>query len=248
MITCPNVKLNLGLNVLRKRQDGYHDIETLFIPYFGFHDTLEIIPSEGFNIEIDNCSWDPADDITAKAYRLMKEKYGIPPVAIRLRKGSPVGAGLGGGSADGAFAIRMMNDMFSLGLCTQELVSLSKALGSDCAFFIHNKAMIGEGRGDILSPADIDLSGHEIKVIIPEGISVSTADAYKGIVPKIPRKSIRQILSQPIGTWKDCLVNDFEKTVFEKYPVLADRKQELYEEGAIYASMSGSGSSLFGIF
>ncbi len=167
MTAYPNVKINLGLNVLRKRPDGYHDIETLFVPYFGMTDVLEIVPAESFSIEITSSKpgipdWNPQSDLCAKAWRLLRDRYGIPPVAISLEKRNPVGGGLGGGSSDGAFTLKMLNGMFSVGLSESELASLAAELGSDCPFFIHNRPMIGEGRGEILSDfplPELDFSG-----------------------------------------------------------------------------------------
>ncbi len=167
MTAYPNVKINLGLNVLRKRPDGYHDIETLFVPYFGMTDVLEIVPAESFSIEITSSKpgipdWNPQSDLCAKAWRLLRDRYGIPPVAISLEKRNPVGGGLGGGSSDGAFTLKMLNGMFSVGLSEAELASLAAELGSDCPFFIHNRPMIGEGRGEILSDfplPELDFSG-----------------------------------------------------------------------------------------
>lgn len=255
MIEYPNVKINLGLAVLNKRPDGYHDLETLFIPYSGIHDTLEIVPSDEFGITISKeggADWDPLTDLTVKAYGLLKADFGIPPVKIRLEKTAPVGAGLGGGSADAAFALRMLSGMFSLDLDDDTLAGYAARLGSDCAFFIYNRPMMGTGRGEILRPYDIDLSAYEIKVTVPQGVAVSTADAYRGITPRALMAerpmAVAEALKRPAAEWKDCLVNDFETTVFAKYPQIADEKRRLYEDGAVYASMSGSGSALFGLF
>lgn len=258
MTSHPNVKINLGLSVLRRRPDGFHDLETLFIPYFGIRDTLSIEPSESFGVSVVwggslvPCPWDPQKDLTVRAYGMLREDFGLPPVRISLEKYSPVGAGLGGGSADGAFALRMLSDMFSLGLSDGVLASYAARLGSDCAFFIYNRPMLGTGRGEVLTPWDIDLSGHEIRVVVPEGVSVSTAQAYGGIVPRErkadPGMPLREALKEGIGRWKDVLVNDFEETVFAAHPQLMDLKRQLYDEGAVYAAMSGSGSALFGIF
>lgn len=279
MISYPGVKINLGLNVLRKREDGFHDLETLFVPCNELHDTLEIIsaddysrtsaslqarysPSDGTLVQgvredgrlmvtlarREGVDWDPLKDLTAKAYGLLCEDFDLPSVKIFLEKGSPVGAGLGGGSADAAFALSMLNELFSLGLDRPALASYAARLGSDCAFFLYDTPMIGEGRGEILSPYELSLEGCEIKIVCPEGISVSTADAYRGIRPSQPSLSLREALARPMEQWKDVLVNDFEKTVFEKYPQLAAIKSSLYESGAVYASMSGSGSALFAIY
>ena len=166
---------------------------------------------------------------------------------IYLEKLSPVGAGLGGGSADAAFALRMIAELGRLSLSDVELAAYAAQLGSDCAFFIYNRPMFGSGRGEVLEPFDLDLSAYEFKVFIPEGVSVSTADAYRGIVPHLPEKPLRKVLSQPVETWKEELKNDFEETVFAKYPSLAPVKEMLYNEGAVYAAMSGSGSAFFQI-
>ena len=275
MITHPNVKVNLGLNVLRRRPDGFHDLETLFVPYTGLTDTLEIITGDDYSRTLaalqvkygelaqaispdgklmitiaraEGVDWDPLEDLTARAYTLLARDHKLPPMKIYLEKLNPVGAGLGGGSADAAFALRMISELAELGLSDAELAAYAAQLGSDCAFFIYNRPMLGSGRGEILEPFDLDLGGCVIKVVIPEGIHVSTADAYRGITPRIPAKPLVQILRQPIETWREELVNDFEETVFAKYPELARTKARLYEEGALYGAMSGSGSSLYGVF
>lgn len=274
MITYPNVKLNLGLNVLRKRPDGFHDLETVFIPYPDIHDVLEIVTGDDYSRTLmglqerygvlaqaispdgklmisiaraEGVDWDPLKDLTAKAYFLLAQDYALPPMKIYLEKLSPVGAGLGGGSADAAFALRMIAELGGLSLSDVELAAYAAQLGSDCAFFIYNRPMFGSGRGEVLEPFDLDLSAYEFKVFIPEGVSVSTADAYRGIVPHLPEKPLRKVLSQPVETWKEELKNDFEETVFAKYPSLAPVKEMLYNEGAVYAAMSGSGSAFFQI-
>lgn len=274
MITYPNVKLNLGLNVLRKRPDGFHDLETVFLPYPDIHDVLEIVTGEDYSRTLmglqerygalaqaispdgklmisiaraEGVDWDPLKDLTAKAYFLLAQDYALPPMKIYLEKLSPVGAGLGGGSADAAFALRMIAELGRLSLSDVELAAYAAQLGSDCAFFIYNRPMFGSGRGEVLEPFDLDLSAYEFKVYIPEDVSVSTADAYRGIVPHLPEKPLRKVLSQPVETWKEELKNDFEETVFAKYPSLAPVKEMLYNEGAVYAAMSGSGSAFFQI-
>ena len=279
MITNPNVKINLGLNVLRKREDGFHDLETLFVPYFGIKDTLEIITGDDFSttsamlfakyngveqglvqgisddgklmITIarkEGVDWDPLKDLTAKAYFILAEDFNLPPVKIFLEKTSPVGAGLGGGSADAAFALNMLNELCGLGLSDQKLAEYASRLGSDCAFFIYNRPMIGEGRGEILTEWPVDISGYDLQVLTPEGVSVSTKDAYSGIRPHLPEVPLRDALARPVEEWQGVLVNDFEETVFAKYPELDAIKRSLYECGAVYASMSGSGSALFALF
>lgn len=306
MITTPNVKINLGLNVLRKRADGFHDLETLFVPYFGIHDTLEIItgddysrtsarlfsrygdnslpesqaiqkPEGVFGVETEETAapklvqgisedgrlmitiaraegvdWDPLKDLCAKAYRLLADEFDLPPVKIFLEKTSPVGAGLGGGSADAAFTLKMLDEMFALGLSEQQLAEYAARLGSDCPLFIYNRPMIGEGRGEILTDFDLDEcldpDQYEIQVITPAGVAVSTAEAYSGIVPQQPDMQLRDALALPVEDWDGNLVNDFEITVFEKHPELAAIKKSLYDCGAVYASMSGSGSALFAVY
>ena len=277
MITCPNVKLNLGLHVLRRREDGYHDLDTLFIPCTAFHDTLEIVTGDDYSrtsahlqetytgVQLaqaitpdgklmvtiarkEGVDWDPLKDLTAKAYGLLAEQYKLPPMKVFLEKTSPVGAGLGGGSADAAFALRMMAELAGLALSDSELAALAARLGSDCAFFVYNRPMLGSGRGEILEPFDIDLSAYRLEVTVPDGIAVSTADAYRGIVPGEREHTLREILALPVTQWKGRLVNDFETTVFAKHPRLAEIKQSLYDRGAVYAAMSGSGSALFALY
>ena len=275
MICYPNVKINLGLKVLRKREDGYHDLETLFLPYPGIADCLEIITGDDYSRTLsglreqypsltqaisedgklmitlarrEGVDWDPLKDLTAKAYFLLNAQYDLPPMKIYLEKRSPVGAGLGGGSSDAAFALRMISTLVNLELSDEQLASYAAQLGSDCAFFIYNRPMFGSGRGEILEPFELDLTGYRVEVFIPEGIAVSTADAYRGIVPHEPEVPLKEILRRPVSSWKDCLDNDFEQTVFAKYPALAEVKEKLYKKGAIYAAMSGSGSAFFGIF
>ena len=275
MILYPNVKINLGLKVLRKRPDGYHDLETLFVPYPGIADCLEVVTGDDYSRTLaglkerypslvqaisddgklmitlareGGVDWDPLKDLTAKAYFLLADEYDLPPMKIFLEKRSPVGAGLGGGSSDAAFALRMIATLAGLELSDEKLASYAARLGSDCAFFVYNTPMFGTGRGEILEPYSLDLKSYRIEVVVPGGIAVSTADAYRGIVPSESGTPLREILRQPVTSWKDSLENDFEKTVFAKYPALASVKAELYEKGAVYAAMSGSGSACFGIF
>lgn len=275
MIRYPNVKLNLGLHVLRRREDGFHDLETLFVPYTGISDCLEIVTGEDYSRTLaglkerygslaqavtpdgklmitiarrEGVDWDPLKDLTAKAYGLLALEYKLPPMKIFLEKRSPVGAGLGGGSADAAFALRIISALAGLNLADAQLAGLAARLGSDCAFFVYNTPMLGTGRGEVLEPWAIDLSPYRTEVFIPEGISVSTADAYRGITPRIPAKSLREVLSQPVSTWREELKNDFEETVFAKYPALSSVKERLYANGALYAAMSGSGSAFFALY
>ena len=253
MRVLPNVKLNLGLRVLGRRSDGFHELETLFIPYDGWRDELEIVPAERFSIGIEGPSyrgWDPSEDLCARAWRLLHEETGIDPVSIHLVKNSPVGAGLGGGSADAAFALTALNDIFSLALGREELASYAARLGSDCAFFVYGSPMFATGRGEVLTPFDIDLSGYEIKVKIPEGVAVNTSEAYMALDARTAGSpaDLREILALPVGQWRDRLVNDFESSVFAAHPEIAALKEQMYSDGAVYAAMSGSGSAVYGIF
>ena len=278
MICYPHVKINLGLHVLRRREDGFHDLETLFVPSDQFHDTLEIIAGDDYSRTLkgleeryraperlvqaispegklmitiaraEGVDWDPLSDLTARAYRLLDETFHLPPVKIFLEKTSPVGAGLGGGSADAAAALKALDALFELHLSPQALSAYAARLGSDCAFFLHEVPMMGSGRGEILTPFPLDLSCFRLEIVVPEGVHVSTADAYRGIVPKAPAKPLAAILRQDPASWKEELVNDFEATVFAKYPSLRQYKAGLYGRGALYAAMSGSGSALFGLF
>lgn len=275
MITEPNVKINLGLHVLSRRPDGFHDLETLFVPYFGLRDRLEIITGDDFSRTLaslrerydslaqavspdgklmvtiarrEGVHWDPLQDLTVRAYYALAAHHALPPMKIFLEKLSPVGAGLGGGSADAAFALRMIASLAGLELTDEVLASYAATLGSDCAFFIYNRPMLGSGRGEVLEPYAGDLSRYRFEVFVPEGVSVSTADAYRGIVPHRPAKPLREILAQDVSTWREELKNDFEETVFARYPVLAGVKPRLYAAGATYASLSGSGAAFFSLF
>ncbi len=271
MKSFPNVKINLGLHILRKRPDGFHDLETLFVPYDGYTDELEIEPSDSdASMELNGGRWPAEDDLCWKACLLLSGEFSLPPVKIHLTKHSPVGAGLGGGSADAAFTLMMLNSMFALGLSDEQLAVRAAKLGSDCPFFIYNRPMFGEGRGDILTPFDMDLSQFRIELAIPNGVSVSTAEAYSQIRPRENDNScrandsarraddsacirgcapsLRDALSLPADLWRDAVVNDFEDSVFRIHPEIAALKEDFYARGAVYASMSGSGSSVFGLF
>ena len=266
MITFPNPKLNLGLHILRKRDDGYHDLESLFIPWHGLHDVLEIVPAAAPEMHLYGLSLgeggDGGDNLCMRAWQLLHECFGIPPVAIHLWKGIPAGAGLGGGSADAAFTLRMLSEMFGLGLSDETLASLAARLGSDCAFFIYNRPMVASGRGEVLVPYEVDVTNFRIEVVTPP-VHVSTREAYAGVTPRegsVPAGasrtgspirsdlSLREALSRPVDEWRDVLVNDFEHSVFAAHPELARIKADLYARGARYASLSGSGSAIFALF
>ncbi|MCQ2162901.1 MAG: 4-(cytidine 5'-diphospho)-2-C-methyl-D-erythritol kinase [Bacteroidales bacterium] len=279
MILKTNVKINLGLNVLRKREDGFHDLETLFLPCHEYGDSLEVITGDDYSrtsaalfarysddqvaqgisedgklmITIareEGVDWEPLKDLCAKAYALLAKDFDLPAVKIFLEKKAPVGAGLGGGSADAAFTLRALNELCGLGLSDEALALYASKLGSDCAFFIFNRPMLGSGRGEILEPVDFDLEalGLQLQVLVPEGIAVSTAEAYRGVTPKEPSIRIREVLARPSSEWKELLINDFEASVFPEHKELAAIKQSLYDSGAVYAAMSGSGSALFGLY
>lgn len=249
MVSFPNCKINLGLNIVNKRNDGYHDIETLFFPV-QLRDALEVIEKEKFEFSTSGSpiEGDPEKNLCIKAYNLLKKDFPqLPAVQIRLHKAIPMGAGLGGGSADGAFALKLLNKKFELNLSEKQLINYSLQLGSDCPFFILNKPCFATGRGEMLEHIEPDLSSCKIAIVHP-AIHISTAWAFANIKPRKPVKSIKQIIQQPITTWKDELINDFENPVFAKYPEIKKIKDKLYDKGAIYASMSGSGSAVYGIF
>lgn len=251
MIVFPNSKINLGLRILRKRNDGFHDIETIFYP-LPFCDVLEIIKADDELVTLTSSGLKmdtgAQDNLCTRAYELLKKDYpAIPPVHIHLHKVIPAGAGLGGGSADGAFALYLLNKKFHLNLSREQLIKYALHLGSDCPFFILNQPCFASGRGEILEPLPVDLSACYFMIVNP-GIHISTAQAFAGIDPSIPQKSVDKIILQPIETWKNELINDFEINIFEKYPEIKNIKEYLYHQGAVYASMSGSGSTVFGIF
>ncbi len=252
MITFPNAKINIGLNIIEKRPDGYHNLETIFYPIH-LEDALEIVTLKSSDKKVElQVSGTPItgnveDNLVIKAYRLLKEKFNLPAISIYLQKQIPSGAGLGGGSADGAFMLTLLNKKFSLNLSLGELETIASNLGADCPFFIYNEPTFATGTGNIFSPINILLKGLYILIIKPP-IFVSTRDAFSLISPKYPQKRITEIVQLPVKEWKDHLINDFEKSVFAQYPEIKNAKKTLYEMGALYASMSGSGSSLYGIF
>lgn len=249
MVSFPPCKINLGLNIIRKREDGFHDIATCFYPV-PWTDVLEIVPSRDFvfstsGIPVPGAA---ADNLCVAAYDLLRKDFNLKPVAIHLMKVIPIGAGLGGGSADGAYALKLLNDIFQLALPLQRLREYAAALGSDCAFFIDAKPAIGSGRGEILSNTDLSLKGKFLIIVKPE-VQISTAEAFAGIVPVHSGSNLRDIVENHIiDEWKDRLTNDFETPLFTRFPVIGALKQKLYAFGATYASMSGSGSAVYGVF
>ena len=318
MILCPNAKINLGLEVVRRREDGYHDIETVFVPVPSLRDVLEVVRADEPGLKVYGLSCDvPAEkNLCFKAFRMMQERFGIGGVNIFLYKNIPMGAGLGGGSSDAAFTLVALNEVFELGLTDECLAEMAAELGSDCPFFIYNRPMFASGRGEILTPYPLDLSGYHIEVVTP-GIHISTAEAYKGVdavkgldvtashdttqekhvdttkstsfrtskaVGEFSRPgahreehiceaeislrfieaeqsmleasagqannavSLRDKLNMEINSWRENVVNDIEAYAFAKYPILAEIKKSLYDRGAVYASMTGSGSAIYGIF
>lgn len=256
MVVFPNVKINLGLNILRKRSDGYHDIETLMIGV-DWCDVLEVVPSSTGETNltvtgyIPDCP--PEKNLVIKALNALAEAFGkpLPPVDIFLRKNIPDGAGLGGGSADAAFMLKALNNLFGLGFEDERLAEIASRIGSDCPFFIYNKPLLAEGRGEILTEPGFDLSElSRIKVVIvkPLDVVVSTKQAYSAVTPYIPENGLRSVLNLPLDRWKDSLINSFESSVFTITDKPEYIKRRLYEEGAVYASMSGSGSAVYGLF
>jgi 4-diphosphocytidyl-2-C-methyl-D-erythritol kinase len=249
MITFPNAKINLGLNVVAKRDDGYHNIETIFYPVSGLTDILEIVESGEFSfnqtgIHVDSS---PEDNLCVKAYRILEREYHLPPVSIYLHKIIPLGAGLGGGSSDASFTLITLNKMFGLNILSGQLKNYASDLGSDCAFFIDNIPSKASGRGEVLESVEVNISGLHLLLVKPD-IHVSTKEAYGNIVPQIPDLSVSDIMKLPIDKWKDRLQNDFEKSIFPRHPAIAQIKEKMYEQGALYSSMSGSGATVFGLF
>ncbi|MCF2489794.1 4-(cytidine 5'-diphospho)-2-C-methyl-D-erythritol kinase [Dyadobacter sp. CY347] len=248
MLVFPNAKINIGLNIVEKRPDGYHNIESCFYPV-GWSDALEITLEERFSFESDGIAipGSVSDNLCTKAYQMIAADYPLPPVKMHLLKSIPIGAGLGGGSADAAFAIKALNEQFDLKISFEKQLAYARRLGSDCAFFIPNKPAYCFEKGDLFEDIELNLKGKWIVLVNP-GLHISTVEAYSGIVPKHGGHDLRHVLKEPIANWKFQVKNDFEATLFPKYPLLAEIKEALYEQGASYAAMSGSGSTLFGIF
>lgn len=252
MITFPNIKINLGLSITEKRPDGYHNLETVFYPV-ALEDALEIrtnpeaqqkftLHQHGMEI-----AGNPENNLVVKAYLLLDKEFHLPPVEIHLYKHIPSGAGLGGGSSDAAFMLKLLNEHYNLQLSDNQLEDYAATLGADCAFFIKNTPPYAEGIGNIFSPIELSLKGYRIMIVKPD-VFVSTREAFANIRPHRPEYPVREVIRRPVAEWKDTLINDFEASVFPQYPVIGEIKEELYHQGAIYASMSGSGSSVFGLF
>jgi 4-diphosphocytidyl-2-C-methyl-D-erythritol kinase len=248
MIAFPPCKINLGLNILSKRQDGFHNIETCFYP-IPWTDILEVIPAGETEVTFSGNSIPgrAEQNLCLKAYELVKNDFDIEPVKIHLHKIIPIGAGLGGGSSDAAFTLRLLSHVFDLNLSPGLLRKYASQLGSDCSFFMQDKPQLGFGKGEILHDLDITLKGFWLILVKPP-IHISTQQAYSGVVPKLPQIKLAEILQLPVAQWKGLLKNDFEESIFKLYPEVATIKNQLYAQGAVYASMSGSGSSVFGLF
>ena len=251
MIIFSNCKINLGLRILRKRADGYHDLETVFYPV-ALNDAIEVIRIEQSNAVFSqsglSIDCEPGQNLCMKAYSLLQRTFAIPPVKMHLHKSVPMGAGLGGGSANAAFTLKLLNRKFNLNLTQDQLLDLALQLGSDCPFFIVNKPCIATGRGEFMETIDLSpLQSYTLAIVHP-GIHISTAWAFAQLTPKDNGLSIREIITRPVAEWKETLINDFEPDVFRAHPLIAQIKQQLYNDGAAYACMSGSGSAVFGLF
>ncbi len=252
MIAFPNAKINLGLQIVERRPDGYHNLETIFYP-IPVEDALEFCVRAGMptkchlNVSGIQVEGDNDDNLVCRAYRLLDEQYDLPPVDIFLHKHIPTGAGLGGGSSDAAFMLRLLNNTFELGLTIEQLEAYAAVLGADCAFFIQNRPTFAHGIGNLFRPVQLSLNGYQLWLVKPD-IFVSTREAFAQITPRRPEVSLEELVKQPISCWLEAMVNDFEASVFPQHPELKAIKERLYAHGALYAAMSGSGSSLFGIF
>lgn len=248
MIGFPNAKINLGLRVVEKRHDGFHNIETIFVP-IGLRDIIEIIPANETTITFSGIAVDSLaeDNLCMRAFKMFQQEVGCSNVSIHLHKVIPMGAGLGGGSSDAAFTLKLLASIFSPGTSAYRLKEMASRLGSDCPFFIDNCSSLAHGRGEILQPVALTLKGMYLILVNP-GLHVSTKDAYAGVTPKTPELSLLDLIKEPIDRWQDSVVNDFEDSVFRIHPAIKSIKLEMTRMGAIYAAMSGSGSSVFGIF
>ena len=252
MIVFPNAKINIGLDIVEKRNDGFHDIESVFYPVVDLCDVLEVVENKYSKTTEFKSSGIPIPDsdemnLCEKAYNLIKQDFDIPPVSIHLHKAIPIGAGLGGGSSDAAFMLKLLNGLFKLGIDNASLEGYARQLGSDCAFFIQNKPVFAYDKGDQFKPFELDLNQYRVKIDYPN-IHVSTAQAYSKVEPNKKETSLLDSVAKNISEWKENVVNDFEVSVFEQFPAVKELKQQFYDQGAIYASMTGTGSAVFGIF
>jgi 4-diphosphocytidyl-2-C-methyl-D-erythritol kinase len=250
MIAHPNPKINIGLYITEKRPDGFHNLETIFYPIENKKDKIEIELAEDAKTTLlvypDNLTANPEENLCMKAYRLLEREYKVPFLTITLHKEIPTGAGLGGGSSDAAFVLKMVNEIAGLNLRNDELKNYAVRLGSDVPFFIENQPVFATGRGEITEPISLDLNHKTITIVKPP-FSISTAEAYRNIIPKKSPINLREAIRQPVEMWKELIVNDFEEPLFKLYPKLAQIKQELYDAGSEYVSLSGSGSAIYAI-
>jgi len=251
MISFSPCKINIGLNIINKRIDGYHNLETLFYPVYFIKDIVEVVPAsndkDSYGFSGIPISSELNDNLCVKTINLLRKHYKFPNIELYLHKNVPMGAGLGGGSANVATIINLIDKLFNFKMSLSEKIHLSGSLGSDCAFFIEAKPSIGYEKGNVLSPVDISLAGYSL-IIVKPNIHVSTAEAYSTVVPSESEKKLPDIINKPIESWKNQIHNDFEKSVFVKFPEIERIKDKLYQKGALYAQMSGSGSAVFGIF
>jgi 4-diphosphocytidyl-2-C-methyl-D-erythritol kinase len=248
MIRFPNAKINIGLNITEKRPDGFHNLETIFYPV-DWSDAFEFVVADKVQYSSSGIfiSGHPESNLVMKAYRLLQKDFSLPSLKIHLHKEIPFGAGLGGGSSDGAFMLMLLNKHFGLNLSEEKLEQYAAVLGSDCPFFIRNKPVFASGRGEIMEPVELLLNSWFILLVKPP-IEVSTAKAFQLVVPEIPATSLKKLIKLPVHEWKDKVINQFEPSVFQQYPEIGKLKQSMYDIGAIYASMSGSGSCVYGLF
>ena len=247
MILYPNAKINLGLNIESKRSDGYHNISSVFYPIYDCFDILEIVSSNSFLFTSSGISIPGSNNLCTKAYDLLKLKFNIPAVHIHLHKKIPIGAGLGGGSSDGAFVLKGLNDLFKLNISNKILKDLALELGADCPFFIENEPKYITGIGDLMENIKLDLSMYEIR-LVDSKIHINTKNAYSNIVPKSQKLKLSELIRRPIRFWKDLITNDFEQIVFKNHPKLSKVKENLYAKGAVFSSMTGTGSTIYGFF
>jgi len=249
MILFPNAKINLGLNIVNKRPDGYHNIETIFYP-IPIRDALEVVMAKGeesFTPSGIRIEGTPDNNLVIRALQLLRQEYDLSPLDIYLMKGIPFGAGLGGGSSDAAFMLKLLNDFFELKIPEERLEELAARLGADCPFFIRNTPVFASGIGNIFTPVTLSLKGYYLCLVKPD-IMVSTPEAYSRVTPKTPTINLKEIIKMPVEQWAEYMVNDFEESVFSRYPLIGEIKTFFYQSGAVYASMSGSGSSVFALF
>ncbi len=251
MIVFPNAKINIGLNIIEKRKDGFHNLESVFYPIADLYDVLEVVKNSENQLEFISSgitiSGDFNDNLCVKAFRLLQKDYPISFVKIHLHKVIPIGAGLGGGSSDASFMLKVLNELFELNLTSNQLINYARKLGSDCAFFIENKPVYAYQKGDEFEEVALDLSSYAIKIEYPN-IHIGTSEAYRGVIPIKSTTNLKELIKSPIHNWKSTIKNDFEESIFHNHPKIKQLKEEMYKKGALYASMTGSGSAVYGIF